>query len=396
MPIANHEIESQIEKIALGLNREDPLPLYQQIVGLLTQPIEQGLWIAGQALPTQKRLAKLLGVSEMTVRRAMSDLVREGRLASRQGSGTVVTPGRPGVDWTRIADRQPAAEPSSGQGLLRLGVVFASIHDGYPFVQPMLEALESPAGPDSAASPSVRLQVLYLDPHESDPRAIAHQLPLDDIDGLILNSPTNAALLWLCQYRSLPYVMLFNDMSDGVSTCITCDYFTGILDAVAAATQVGRTRMALVTAGPMRYSTGQISQALHGACRMHNLPLPESAIVHADYTQQQGQHATEQLLNSPDPPDTIFYSSDHLACGGLMAAQAMGLRVPEDVAIIGAGGGAVLNAMPWPQRLSTIDLGLGEMGRQALAAIQEQAASVQAAPQRLIVRSRFLAGQTTP
>lgn len=49
----------------------------------------------GDALPPERRLAESLGVSRMTLRRAVEELVREGRLVRRQGAGTFVSEARP-------------------------------------------------------------------------------------------------------------------------------------------------------------------------------------------------------------------------------------------------------------------------------------------------------------
>lgn len=68
-------------------------PLYQQIRTLLAQRIAQGEWAAHEALPSEWALAESLGVSQGTVRKALTDLVDEGWLYRQQGKGTFVAPG---------------------------------------------------------------------------------------------------------------------------------------------------------------------------------------------------------------------------------------------------------------------------------------------------------------
>jgi GntR family transcriptional regulator len=66
------------------------LPLYAQIKSDLIRRIGEGEWISCQALPSEWELAEQLGVSQGTVRKAMTELVAQGVLIRRQGLGTFV------------------------------------------------------------------------------------------------------------------------------------------------------------------------------------------------------------------------------------------------------------------------------------------------------------------
>ena len=66
------------------------LPLYRQLGHALQAAIQQGRLEVGAGLPPERDLALALGMSRITVRRAIGELVRQGLLSARQGSGTVV------------------------------------------------------------------------------------------------------------------------------------------------------------------------------------------------------------------------------------------------------------------------------------------------------------------
>lgn len=66
------------------------IPLYRKLSHALHSAIERGSLTAGAGLPPERELAAALGLSRITVRRALGDLVRQGLLSARQGSGTVV------------------------------------------------------------------------------------------------------------------------------------------------------------------------------------------------------------------------------------------------------------------------------------------------------------------
>jgi GntR family transcriptional regulator len=70
----------------------NPAPLYHKLKKLVTEAIAQGRLANDEAIPAERDLARMLGISRVTVRKAFADLVAEGVLVQRQGSGTFVAP----------------------------------------------------------------------------------------------------------------------------------------------------------------------------------------------------------------------------------------------------------------------------------------------------------------
>ncbi|GAB3639008.1 LacI family DNA-binding transcriptional regulator [Hymenobacter arcticus] len=71
------------------------------------------------------------------------------------------------------------------------------------------------------------------------------------------------------------------------------------------------------------------------ALREHGLPVEAALTVVGDMEMADGRAAMHQLLALPQPPDAIFSASDFAAAGALQALSAQGLRVPEDVGLVG-------------------------------------------------------------
>jgi GntR family transcriptional regulator len=72
------------------LDAEDHAPLYRQLQRAIRQAIQKEVLAADDALPAERDLADELGVSRITVRKALDGLVSEGLLTRRQGAGTFV------------------------------------------------------------------------------------------------------------------------------------------------------------------------------------------------------------------------------------------------------------------------------------------------------------------
>jgi GntR family transcriptional regulator len=72
------------------LDRGVAAPLYKEVKRVLTHSLAQGEWRPGESLPSEARLAQRYGVSIGTLRKAIDELVAEGVVVRRQGSGTFI------------------------------------------------------------------------------------------------------------------------------------------------------------------------------------------------------------------------------------------------------------------------------------------------------------------
>ncbi|WP_309084624.1 LacI family DNA-binding transcriptional regulator [Chelativorans sp.] len=84
-------------------------------------------------------------------------------------------------------------------------------------------------------------------------------------------------------------------------------------------------------------------------------------------TMEQGHAAMFELLDSPRPPDAVFFQTDNLAHGAMMACLSRGVAVPAGVAIAGFGDLAMSALLPVP--LTTVKARLEAHGREAASLI---------------------------
>jgi GntR family transcriptional regulator, histidine utilization repressor len=81
-----------------------PAPLYEKVKRHMLDLLASGQWAMDQRLPSEHELVALLGVSRMTVNRALRELTSEGHLQRIQGVGTFVAPPRPQAALIEIND----------------------------------------------------------------------------------------------------------------------------------------------------------------------------------------------------------------------------------------------------------------------------------------------------
>ncbi|MEV1238513.1 LacI family DNA-binding transcriptional regulator [Nonomuraea sp. NPDC049750] len=108
--------------------------------------------------------------------------------------------------------------------------------------------------------------------------------------------------------------------------------------ATAHLASLGRTRIAAigVVEKPHGNTSAHRSAGYRQALEEAGLPLrPELAVPVRRYQRQDGRQAMDRLLDLAEPPDAVFCFNDLLALGAMRAVLARGLRVPEDVAVVG-------------------------------------------------------------
>jgi GntR family transcriptional regulator len=76
---------------AIGqIDRRSPVPYFFQLKSLIVEELDHGRWLPGDRIPSEPQLCDIFGVSRATVRQALAELEREGRLRKEKGRGTFV------------------------------------------------------------------------------------------------------------------------------------------------------------------------------------------------------------------------------------------------------------------------------------------------------------------
>lgn len=78
------------EEVTMGIDKNSPIPVYYQLKEVIKEKIKENFWKVGQCIDSERELSEEYGVSRMTVRQALGELVREGLLIREKGKGTFV------------------------------------------------------------------------------------------------------------------------------------------------------------------------------------------------------------------------------------------------------------------------------------------------------------------
>lgn len=300
---------------------------------------------------TSRDVARLAGVSQMTVSRVLQDngkvapQTRERVLAAMRDAGY-----RPHAAARTMRTRRTAT----------VGVVVADITN--PFYPQLLEAVAE------ALDAAGQRMVLWNGP---DGSGALESLDEGTVDGLIFTTVTEATpQLSDAVARAEPIVLLHRGLDELDCDQVTTDNAAGGRAVADYLVATGHTRIGFLR-GPELPSTARHRE--HGFReRLAELghPLPEDLSAPGGFAHDVARSAMRDLLDRADPPTAVFCANDLTALGAVDGAVSLGRRVPEDVWVIGYDDIALT---AWDSYdITTVRQPIAEMARAAVARLLER------------------------
>jgi LacI family transcriptional regulator len=191
------------------------------------------------------------------------------------------------------------------------------------------------------------------------------------IDGVLVTTATlDSRFAIELKQRGLPLVLL-NRYIDGLDVDrVVSDNYEGAVTGGRHLLELGHRRIGIIR-GPSNTSTSRDRVAgLREALADHGVELDPDLVREGTYSHQSGYQHARELLRLSDPPTAIVCGNDVVAFGALDAALSLGVRVPEDVSILGFDD---IPMAAWEVfQLSTLRQPIGDMARAAVRMLAER------------------------
>jgi LacI family transcriptional regulator len=200
--------------------------------------------------------------------------------------------------------------------------------------------------------------------HEHDREvSLLERLVRESTDGAILMLPSESeGELRALQSQGYPFVVVdpMEPPPDGIP-CVSAMHAAGAKRAVEHLLAYGHRRIGVVAGPEGWYATEERMLGFRAALAGAGLLPDPSLIRYSNWRIETGEPAALDLLSQPDPPTAIFGFNDNVAIGALNAAHKMGLRVPEDISVVGFDD-TFQSTIVLP-KLTTVRQPLQELGR---------------------------------
>ncbi|MBZ0274889.1 MAG: LacI family transcriptional regulator [Anaerolineae bacterium] len=134
--------------------------------------------------------------------------------------------------------------------------------------------------------------------------------------------------------RGVPVVIVQQDVNKQFPTFLA-DNYGGARAMTEHLLGHGYTRLGYISGTDYTPDNRERLQAIRDVLAEHGLQLPDAYVSRGDYLRGSGYHAMQQLLSLTELPQAVFAANDQMAADAMMAVQERGLRVPEDIAVVG-------------------------------------------------------------
>lgn len=224
--------------------------------------------------------------------------------------------------------------------------------------------------------------------------ALIAGLAYRQVDGLlVLAAETNDPMLAEAQRLAIPTVLVNRGFGERRFPSVVNDDHESVLLALTHLKELGHTRIAHV-AGPQESSTGRARRAAFDNVSA-SLGLHARVAEAASFTRDAGRKAMETLLKQRSAMTGIFAGNDLIALGVLDALRAHGLRVPQDISLVGHNDMPLVDLIDPP--LTTVRIDVEAMGRQAAELLIEQLKRPEQSPSmRVLTPTLVVRGSTGP
>ena len=193
---------------------------------------------------------------------------------------------------------------------------------------------------------------------------LAERLLDRSVDGAILLTTRLTSLLPTeLRVRELPFVFLNRVGGITSEPGVTADNVGGSRAVAELFVSLGHERIGAIL-GPADTSTARDREAgFRAALDDAGMALPSRRVFRRDFDHESGRLGLQALLDVSDPPSAIFCANDFIAVGVLNVAVELGIKVPDDVAVVGFDD---LDMAAWPVfGLTTVRNPVMQMARRA-------------------------------
>lgn len=185
------------------------------------------------------------------------------------------------------------------------------------------------------------------------------------IDGVILSPPISDHMeaIRLLEKAGIHLVRIAPTIEKDAYPYVETNDLEASFELTSALIALGHRRIGFITGHPDHRAVGLRFEGYQKGLRTHGIPFQGELVALGDNLFHAGEEGARQLLSLASPPTAIFAANDEMAGGVIKTSRAMGLRIPEQLSVVGFDD-APISRQVWPS-LSTIQQPIREMARTA-------------------------------
>jgi DNA-binding LacI/PurR family transcriptional regulator len=242
---------------------------------------------------------------------------------------------------------------------------------GDPFQSRILKGIMS-----ATNEPSHSVTVAHFDPAFDYSAEHADKLPLPVLNGttskFIFSGRLNPSLLQVLHQREHQMIAIGREMNLPGVTNILPDYAEASRLAIDYLFGLGHRSIAILSGafGSTDPDILELNRGVRAGYEHAGIPIEAQNIIYGDLTARTAFASVDTLLDRSPAPTAIFCLNDSAAAGVIARAQSRGLRVPEDLSVLGCSDDRCADLIH--PALTTMHLPAEEMGGEAVKEIERR------------------------
>lgn len=195
------------------------------------------------------------------------------------------------------------------------------------------------------------------------------------------------------QRQRVPLVVIDREVSGVAVDMVQTNHYQGGRLATEHLIALGHRRIGCIAAGSDLSPSAERLTGYKDALAAHGLAYDAALVIPGDFQFASGYRATEQLLSLEERPTAVFACNDLMAVGAIRAATARGLRVPDDLSIVGFDDISLASYTNPP--LTTIHQPKREIGRLAMEMLLTRMSDPDAPPHSVRLETELVVRQSS-
>lgn len=159
------------------------------------------------------------------------------------------------------------------------------------------------------------------------------------IAGVVLTPPFSEmpSVAKVLKEMSLPFVRILSGAGKGKKAefCIYIDDKAASYEITEHLIELGHRKIGFLCGGKQHHSSAERLKGFESAMAAHQIKTNSRFILDGEYSFDSGVEGAKKLLKNKNRPTAIFASNDEMAAGALFAARLMGIKIPEELSIVG-------------------------------------------------------------
>lgn len=335
----------------------DAPPLYAQVQERIEKMISTQGWTPGCKLPSIRQISDLVGARRATVAKAVTRMIQEGIFDSHPGKGVYIS------------------EKSKLDSDTEIRVVYCLVcatgltlgAENYAYCSPFWSVILNGIRKGfSEQSHDVRLRFSFMDDFLKEKEVTPRGRPWSRVGFAVLGDPKPGQLPQLTAIgRPIVQIHGINSSPNIPSVRVDCE--TGAILATDHLAKLGHKKIAFLGVMESQHPINfEKFKGYRQGLRNNKLKIEEKYCVSCTNSSgmgllEEGYQAAHGLMKLSEPPTALLCSNDELALGAMRSVYDCGLKIPQDVSVVGFDN-TTSSAYIIPS-LTTISTKMEEIGR---------------------------------